>query len=404
MIRLTQGLMKQIYPNAAIAYINALVENQSDMKEILDNDKRATIAFANMHVESRGFTVFIENIHYTAPGMASTWKKRFPGGAADVIAKFGSGAGWQNKAFDDIYGSRMGNRPGTSDGSKFIGRSATQLTGRDGYATVGKMIGIDLVANPNVATAPEHQAAIVQAFWNWKNISPLADANKLDACREAWNGGTNGLADFKSQVTRIRKIIAAYLAVPTAAINVQVPTAPIDETLKAYQEKLSADLGYHSVGEFDGRFGGGTRGAITAFYNDRGITHAAVADAFLYAAIDKAVAEGWHRPIAPERAYATAEDIAPKVPAVAAAQSGGLIAKIGGWASGVFGTIKATVWAFPDVNDQIYPYTSLVQQWYSELPGWVIPVVVAAVAFAIVRQTTKAKTAVVSDYQTGKLN
>ncbi len=396
--------MKQIYPNAPIAYINALVENQSDMKEILDNDKRATIAFANMHVESRGFTKFIEDIHYSPERLAVVFKKRFPGGANQVIAKFGVNAGWQNKAFDEIYGNRMGNRPGTSDGSKFIGRSATQITGRDGYLTVGKMIGVDLVANPSAATTPELQAKIVAAFWDWKNISPLADANKLDACRQAWNGGTNGLADFKSQVARIRKIIAAYLAVPTAAINVQIPTAPIDETLKTYQQKLSADLGYHSVGEFDGRFGGGTRGAITAFYNDRGIKHAATADQFLYDTIDAAIVEGWHRPIAPERAYATAEDIAPKVPAVAAAQSGGLIAKIGGWFSGVVATVKATVWAFPDVNDQIYPYTSLVQQWYAELPGWVIPVCVAAIAFAIVRQTTKAKKAVVDDYQTGKLN
>jgi putative chitinase len=47
-------------------------------------------------------------------------------------------AGWQQRAFDDIYGKRMGNRPGTRDGSRFIGRGGPQVTGRDGYAEVGK--------------------------------------------------------------------------------------------------------------------------------------------------------------------------------------------------------------------------------------------------------------------------
>jgi len=58
----------------------------------------------------------------------------------------------------------MGNRPGTHDGSRFIGRGAPQVTGRDGYAQVGRRCGLDLESNPDLAAAPEHQAKIMAAF------------------------------------------------------------------------------------------------------------------------------------------------------------------------------------------------------------------------------------------------
>jgi putative chitinase len=102
--------------------------------------------FANIHHETAGFTIrdLTENINYTAARMAQVWPNRFKS-AAVVRAKYGADEQWQRKAFDDIYGNRMGNRPDTSDGSRYIGRGGPQVTGRDGYAEIGKRIGFDLV-------------------------------------------------------------------------------------------------------------------------------------------------------------------------------------------------------------------------------------------------------------------
>jgi putative chitinase len=138
--------------------------------------------------------------------MAEVWPSRFKSAAA-VQAKYGTAAGWQKKAFDDIYGNRMGNRPGTSDGSLYIGRGGPQVTGRDGYAEVGKRIGVDLVSAPDLACNHALQPEICAAFWDWKGLNKYADAGNFIGCVKLWNGGTNGLADRQSQLVRITKIL-----------------------------------------------------------------------------------------------------------------------------------------------------------------------------------------------------
>src|SRR5262245_37411466 len=73
----------------------------------------------------------------------------------------------------DHGGNRMGNRKDTNDGSTYIGRGGPQITGRDGYAEVGKRCKLDLFGNPNLPSAPENQPAILAAFWTWKNLNRL---------------------------------------------------------------------------------------------------------------------------------------------------------------------------------------------------------------------------------------
>jgi putative chitinase len=232
---LTPAAVRQIFPEAPQAVIDAFASTEGQRRlqsaGITDNAQRIAVAMAHCHHETGGFTIrnLTENINYSAERMAVVWPNRFPSAAA-VRAKYGTAPGWQKKAFDDIYGNRMGNRPGTGDGGAFIGRGAPQVTGRDGYREVGLRSGLPLEAQPDLACLPANQPFILAAFWMWKGMGPLADKvdNEgkpagIDATVRPWNGGTNGLADRKAQFARILPIVKAL---PIVAGPQPTPAAP----------------------------------------------------------------------------------------------------------------------------------------------------------------------------------
>lgn len=216
MIEITGAAMRQMFPNAPQAVLDAFVAKQDVLERGGVNKTRDRLAyfFANIEHECGGFTIrdLTENINYTAERMAQVWPNRFASAAA-VRSKYGTAAGWQKKAFDDIYGNRMGNRPGTSDGSAFIGRGGPQVTGRNGYDEVGKRAGLDLVGNPSLACKYEYQPEICAAFWEWKNLNAKADAKDFEGCVRLWNGGTNGMADRKAMMAGNDPIIRRLAAV-----------------------------------------------------------------------------------------------------------------------------------------------------------------------------------------------
>lgn len=224
-IKLTATALKQIYPRAPQAVIDAFVsvegQNRLHSAGITDNAQRLAVALAHCHHETSGFSIpkLTENINYTAERMAAVWPNRFAT-PATVRYKYGTAKGWQKKAIDDIYGNRMGNRPGTSDGSDFIGRGGPQITGRNGYSEVGKRAGLPLETEPELACLPENQPAILAAFWSWKNLNIQADNGGVDATVRPWNGGINGLADRRAQFARILPIVKKLAVVP------DLPEAP----------------------------------------------------------------------------------------------------------------------------------------------------------------------------------
>lgn len=200
---LTATHWQQIWPNAPEAVISAFTLKQKvlEVAGILQTRTRLAYFCANIEHECAGFTIknLTENIMYTASRMAQVWPSRFSSASA-VVARYGSAAGWQMKAFDDIYGNRMGNRPGTHDGSTYIGRGGPQWTGRDGYAALARIAGIDAVNDPILASNFSIQPEVCAAFWQWKNLNRFADAGDFTGAVKAWNGGTNGMADRRAQM------------------------------------------------------------------------------------------------------------------------------------------------------------------------------------------------------------
>lgn len=64
--------------------------------------------------------------------------------------------------FDFIYNGIIGNGP--TDGYLFRGRAYNQLTGRGNYKTFGDRIGVNLVANPDLASTPQVASKILISF------------------------------------------------------------------------------------------------------------------------------------------------------------------------------------------------------------------------------------------------
>lgn len=228
---LTKEALRQIFPNAPEAIINAFASDDGQEAlgrvGLLDTRQRLSYAFANVEHECNGFTIpkLTENINYTAYRMAEVWPNRFSSAAA-VQEKYGTQVGWQKKAFDDIYGNRMGNRPGTSDGSLFIGRGGPQITGRDGYKQVGDRAGLDLVSAPLLATEAKNQPAILAAFWDWKGLNKFADKGDFPGCYKAWNGGTNGAADRAARLAGNDPVIGRLKFVDDV-VTPALPSPPI---------------------------------------------------------------------------------------------------------------------------------------------------------------------------------
>jgi hypothetical protein len=108
--------------------------------------------------------------------------------------------------FNKVYDGRMGNTsPG--DGYKYRGRGFIQITGKDMYNRVGKLIGEDLLSNPDLANTPEVAAKIIPAFFQLKlkerNLS-VESYDNIDKVNEVV-----GSADVKSREQR-KSLAVAY--------------------------------------------------------------------------------------------------------------------------------------------------------------------------------------------------
>jgi putative chitinase len=85
----------------------------------------------------------------------------------------------------------LGNtEPG--DGERFKGRGAIQITGRYNYAKYGDLLGVDLIANPTIATTPQIAFSTAAAFWQINGLNQLADVEDFGEITRIINGGLNG--------------------------------------------------------------------------------------------------------------------------------------------------------------------------------------------------------------------
>lgn len=170
--------------------------------------ERVAAFIAQTAHESGNYRRLVENLNYSAAGLAKTWPSRFamrdmrgnilkPHRPNDLAKKIERKP---QEIANITYANRMGNgNEQSGDGWHYRGRGLIQLTGKDNYSRFANSIGMKI--EDAVKYVETFNGAIESAcwFWNVNNLNAHADKKAMVALTRAINGGTHGLDDRTSR-------------------------------------------------------------------------------------------------------------------------------------------------------------------------------------------------------------
>lgn len=166
--------------------------------------------------ESGSYNRLVENLNYSATGLAKTWPSRFalrdikgnilkphrPNDLARAVERK------PEEIANITYANRLGNGDqATGDGWKYRGRGLIQLTGKENYQRFANSIKLSLDKTVEYMTTKE--GAIESACWFWasNSLNAIADKRDVSALTRRINGGTHGLEDRKTRFEVATKIL-----------------------------------------------------------------------------------------------------------------------------------------------------------------------------------------------------
>ena len=206
----------------------------------------------------------------------------------------------------------------------------------------------------------------------------------IDRIEGQWVWGLGGNQDNAVNVKRYP--VSKLLGVRRAG-NV-APSVTL--SVEAVQRRLK-DLGYHEVGQIDGKVGPRTRAAILAFRQDNDLALAPIIDVVLTEALDRASS----REIAPERASGAPAQS--RIVTASNAQIGlGVIGAAGSIGSQIAPALMEAEQA-RDMAGRVFTLIGL-EEWLSVSLPWIG----AAVFIGVVIYALRAKAARIDDHRTGK--
>lgn len=167
---------------------------------------RAAAFLGQLLHESRGLTVFTENLNYSAERLLTgPLRSHFP--TAAVAAEY---AHRPERIANRAYAGRFGNGDEASgDGWRFRGRGPIQLTFHDNYLAAEQALGVPLVSNPDAALNPLTGSRIAGWYWDSRSLNDLADAGDIPGIRRKVNGGQTGLDECKVLTARALPLLQA---------------------------------------------------------------------------------------------------------------------------------------------------------------------------------------------------
>lgn len=196
---ISEKAFKQIFPKAANG-VYAEIAKHIEKAGCYTRTQQAMF-LAQCAVESGGFSVFEENLNYSAEALLKTFPKYFNQGNVSLYARN------KQAIANCAYANRMGNgNEQSGDGWKYRGRGLIQLTGKANYVEFSKWIGLpSLVTSPDQIT--NYLGLIVQtAVWYWKNRSLASYGSDVVEVTKRINGGTHGLSARASYYQKLVEV------------------------------------------------------------------------------------------------------------------------------------------------------------------------------------------------------
>lgn len=275
--------------------------------------------------------------------------------------------------FNRVYGignpkkMREFNNTGPNDGWLYRGGGMMQCTGKSNYASKEKKTGLPLVAHPELLHNPD--TAFKAAYLEWiqdGRCNAAADRDDVVVVRKIINGGDNGLAECRAFLAKAKRVLADYdasaieqesepdtLEVEVLPEDAPPNVQPVDPAVRGdpvlfdVQTRLKARR--YPPGVLDGKWGGGTSGALSGFMNDRGLPRPPTSLAEFHKIADEvraelleAETEGWYRPVSEARANADSEIVKELAPETVPAKRN-LLVTVWGAISAFFAAIWDTI-------------------------------------------------------------
>ena len=164
--------------------------------QIAASPRRIAAWLATIAHESARLTRTVENLNYSAEGLAATWPARYADMTGQPTQFAYKIARDPERIANHVYANRLGNgSAGSGDGWRYRGRGLIQITGRDNYRASGNALHIDLIAYPEQLESPFLAALSAAEWWCRHGCNDLADTGDMAAVTRKVNGGLTGLDD-----------------------------------------------------------------------------------------------------------------------------------------------------------------------------------------------------------------
>lgn len=200
-MRVTREMIKAIAPQSRDSIVDPLV------------------MYLNMYLGKYEVNNYLRLSHFLAQAAHEAASFR-------TLEEYASGAAYEGR-------KDLGNtQPG--DGVRFKGRGIFQLTGRANYDRIGKLIGKDLVKNPELAESPEISVLTALEYWRSRNLNAVADVDNVEVITRKINGGLNGFDDRKRYLAKAKSVIPkdfrldVYVETPKPEPIKVEPPAPVN--------------------------------------------------------------------------------------------------------------------------------------------------------------------------------
>jgi putative chitinase len=205
-MQITVEKMQAIFPRARVENLQRFTPalNAAMAEFGIDSQRRIAGFLAQCAHESGVFSVTVENLNYSAPGLLSVFPKYFDRDSAAAYAR------QPERIANRVYANRMGNGAESSgDGWRFRGRGLIQLTGKTNYQNCGAGLGRDLIADPRYLELPEGAARSAGWYWRSRAINRAADADDIVLMTKLVNGGSHGLKERTEYYNNAKRVLGS---------------------------------------------------------------------------------------------------------------------------------------------------------------------------------------------------